>query len=160
MPTWLRGGLSKVVRRQKHLSSSYSCCIIMLKCRKVRPIISMTSDASCDVRYHVPCSWLRQKGNLLVVFEEQGGDPTGVSLLRRTIQRNSWSFGAREKKKRGKRKDHVMEWNFSMAHIFWPQRWAERQTFMNALLKSSNLFWKLMGTLRYLETMALWLFLQ
>ncbi|XP_024017149.1 beta-galactosidase 1 [Morus notabilis] len=38
--------------------------------------------------YHVPRSWLRPKGNLLVVFEEQGGDPTGISLMRRTIQKD------------------------------------------------------------------------
>ncbi|GMN53117.1 hypothetical protein TIFTF001_022274 [Ficus carica] len=36
--------------------------------------------------YHVPRSWLQPKGNLLVVFDEQGGDPTGISLVRRTTQ--------------------------------------------------------------------------
>ncbi|XP_019173472.1 PREDICTED: beta-galactosidase-like [Ipomoea nil] len=34
--------------------------------------------------YHVPRSWLRPTGNLVVVFEEWGGDPTGISLVRRT----------------------------------------------------------------------------
>ncbi|KAA8523243.1 hypothetical protein F0562_009666 [Nyssa sinensis] len=34
--------------------------------------------------YHVPQSWLNPTGNLLVVFEEWGGDPTGISLVRRT----------------------------------------------------------------------------
>ncbi|KAL6974535.1 hypothetical protein U1Q18_028720 [Sarracenia purpurea var. burkii] len=34
--------------------------------------------------YHVPRSWLKPSGNLLVVFEEWGGDPTGISLVRRT----------------------------------------------------------------------------
>uniref|UniRef100_A0A5B7A327 Beta-galactosidase n=2 Tax=Davidia involucrata TaxID=16924 RepID=A0A5B7A327_DAVIN len=34
--------------------------------------------------YHVPRSWLKPTGNLLVVFEEWGGDPTGISLDRRT----------------------------------------------------------------------------
>uniref|UniRef100_A0A803NRU1 beta-galactosidase n=1 Tax=Cannabis sativa TaxID=3483 RepID=A0A803NRU1_CANSA len=38
--------------------------------------------------YHVPRSWLHPKGNLLVVFEEQGGDPSGISLMRRIIQKN------------------------------------------------------------------------
>ncbi|XP_022756439.1 beta-galactosidase-like [Durio zibethinus] len=34
--------------------------------------------------YHVPRSWLYPTGNLLVVFEGWGGDPTGISLVRRT----------------------------------------------------------------------------
>ncbi|KAL6984660.1 hypothetical protein U1Q18_018039 [Sarracenia purpurea var. burkii] len=36
--------------------------------------------------YHVPRSWLKPTGNLLVVFEEQGGDPGGISLAQRTTQ--------------------------------------------------------------------------
>ncbi|XP_020592061.1 beta-galactosidase 2-like isoform X1 [Phalaenopsis equestris] len=35
--------------------------------------------------YHVPRSWLNPTGNLLVVFEEWGGDPTGISLVARTV---------------------------------------------------------------------------
>ncbi|CAL0332422.1 unnamed protein product [Lupinus luteus] len=35
--------------------------------------------------YHVPHSWLMPTGNLLVVFEELGGDPNGVFLVRRDI---------------------------------------------------------------------------
>ncbi|KAJ7955885.1 Beta-galactosidase [Quillaja saponaria] len=34
--------------------------------------------------YHVPRSWLNPSGNLLVVFEEWGGDTTGISLAKRT----------------------------------------------------------------------------
>ncbi|CAH8320509.1 unnamed protein product [Eruca vesicaria subsp. sativa] len=34
--------------------------------------------------YHVPRSWLKPFGNLLVVFEEWGGDPRGISLVKRT----------------------------------------------------------------------------
>ncbi|KAF8652109.1 hypothetical protein HU200_063059 [Digitaria exilis] len=34
--------------------------------------------------YHVPRSWLNPSGNLLVVFEEFGGDLSGVKLLTRT----------------------------------------------------------------------------
>ncbi|TYI59902.1 hypothetical protein E1A91_D10G068300v1 [Gossypium mustelinum] len=33
--------------------------------------------------YHVPRSWLNPTGNLLVVFEEWGGDPNGITLVRR-----------------------------------------------------------------------------
>ncbi|KAK3210505.1 hypothetical protein Dsin_015211 [Dipteronia sinensis] len=34
--------------------------------------------------YHVPRSWLKASENLMVVFEEWGGDPTGISIVRRT----------------------------------------------------------------------------
>lgn len=34
--------------------------------------------------YHVPRSWLNPTGNLLVVLEEWGGDPTGIALVKRT----------------------------------------------------------------------------
>lgn len=34
-------------------------------------------------RYHIPRSWLTPTGNLLVVFEEWGGDPTWMSLVER-----------------------------------------------------------------------------
>ncbi|URE19373.1 beta-galactosidase [Musa troglodytarum] len=33
--------------------------------------------------YHVPRAWLNPTGNLLVVFEEWGGDPTGISMVKR-----------------------------------------------------------------------------
>ncbi|KAK4837343.1 hypothetical protein QYF36_004716 [Acer negundo] len=35
--------------------------------------------------YHVPRSWLNLAGNLLVVFEEWGGDPNGIQLVRREV---------------------------------------------------------------------------
>jgi beta-galactosidase len=35
-------------------------------------------------RYHVPRSWLKPSGNLLVVLEEYGGDLAGVNLATRT----------------------------------------------------------------------------
>ncbi|OAY71852.1 Beta-galactosidase 2 [Ananas comosus] len=35
--------------------------------------------------YHVPRSWLNPTGNLIVVLEEWGGDPTGISMVKRTI---------------------------------------------------------------------------
>lgn len=36
-------------------------------------------------RYHVPRSWLKPTGNLLVLFEELGGDPTRISLTKRSM---------------------------------------------------------------------------
>ncbi|XP_051115873.1 beta-galactosidase-like [Andrographis paniculata] len=35
--------------------------------------------------YHVPRSWLYPTGNLLVVFEEWGGNPAGISLVKREV---------------------------------------------------------------------------
>ncbi|KAL6993496.1 Beta-galactosidase 3, partial [Sarracenia purpurea var. burkii] len=35
--------------------------------------------------YHVPRSWLKPTQNLLVLFEELGGDPTKISLLKRSV---------------------------------------------------------------------------
>ncbi|CAK7346305.1 unnamed protein product [Dovyalis caffra] len=34
--------------------------------------------------YHVPRSWLKPKKNLLVIFEELGGDPSKISLVKRS----------------------------------------------------------------------------
>ncbi|XP_047337584.1 beta-galactosidase-like [Impatiens glandulifera] len=36
--------------------------------------------------YHVPRSWLKPTGNLLVVFEEWGGNPYGISLAKREVE--------------------------------------------------------------------------
>ncbi|KAJ7944216.1 Beta-galactosidase [Quillaja saponaria] len=35
--------------------------------------------------YHVPRSWLKPTENLLVVFEELGGDPSRISLVKRSV---------------------------------------------------------------------------
>ncbi|CAN6922538.1 unnamed protein product [Brassica oleracea] len=37
--------------------------------------------------YHVPRSWLKPSANLIVVLEEWGGDPNGISLVRRTSKK-------------------------------------------------------------------------
>ena len=36
-------------------------------------------------RYHVPRSWFKPSGNVLVIFEEKGGDPTKINFSRRKI---------------------------------------------------------------------------
>ncbi|XP_022754889.1 beta-galactosidase-like [Durio zibethinus] len=36
--------------------------------------------------YHVPRSWLKRSGNLLIVLEEWGGDPSGIALVKRTTE--------------------------------------------------------------------------
>ncbi|KAK6922654.1 D-galactoside/L-rhamnose binding SUEL lectin domain [Dillenia turbinata] len=35
--------------------------------------------------YHVPRSWLQQGQNLLVIFEELGGDPSRISLVKKSV---------------------------------------------------------------------------
>ena len=35
------------------------------------------------LRYHVPRSWFKPAGNVLVLFEEKGGDPTQITFSRR-----------------------------------------------------------------------------
>ncbi|KAL3518368.1 hypothetical protein ACH5RR_020957 [Cinchona calisaya] len=37
--------------------------------------------------YHVPRDWLKPSGNVLVLFEEEGGDPTQISFATRQIDR-------------------------------------------------------------------------
>ncbi|KAK9099282.1 hypothetical protein Syun_026327 [Stephania yunnanensis] len=48
--------------------------------------LNTTRDASDYLWYHVPRSWLKPTGNLMVVFEEVGGNPHGISLVKRTVQ--------------------------------------------------------------------------
>lgn len=36
-------------------------------------------------RYHVPRSWLNPTQNLLVIFEELGGNPSSISLVKRSV---------------------------------------------------------------------------
>ncbi|KAJ8765328.1 hypothetical protein K2173_012025 [Erythroxylum novogranatense] len=35
--------------------------------------------------YHVPRSWFKPSGNILVIFEEKGGDPTRVQFVKRQV---------------------------------------------------------------------------
>ncbi|XP_021716437.1 beta-galactosidase 1-like [Chenopodium quinoa] len=44
--------------------------------------LSYCGDAS-QRWYHVPRSWLKPAGNLMVVFEEMGGDPNWISLMKK-----------------------------------------------------------------------------
>ncbi|CAN4086933.1 unnamed protein product [Withania somnifera] len=51
--------------------------------------INTTRDVSdylwYSTEYHVPRSWLYPTGNLLVLFEETGGEPHGISLVKREV---------------------------------------------------------------------------
>lgn len=39
----------------------------------------------CAFRYHLPRSWLKPTQNLLVLFEELGGDPARITLVKRSV---------------------------------------------------------------------------
>lgn len=58
----------------------------LLACKIIGPSFVHLNiyDKSVIFRYHVPRSWLNPSGNLLVVFDEWGGDATGISLVKRT----------------------------------------------------------------------------
>lgn len=47
-------------------------------------IISLVLMWSWQHRYHIPRAWLQPSGNLLVLFEEIGGDVTTISLVTRS----------------------------------------------------------------------------
>lgn len=40
----------------------------------------------CNIRYHVPRSWLKPSKNLLIIFEEIGGDISKISLVKRSVK--------------------------------------------------------------------------
>lgn len=48
------------------------------------PCISIASHFSA-YRYHIPRSWFKPSGNILVIFEEKGGDPTKIKFATRKI---------------------------------------------------------------------------
>lgn len=62
----------------------YRCNICMFVFRSKYTLIE-PGTLSLPFRYHVPRSWLRPTGNLLVVFEEWGGNPSGITLTKREV---------------------------------------------------------------------------
>lgn len=48
-------------------------------------ILTLTIIITISIRYHVPRSWLQPTKNVLVLLEEVGGDPTGISLRKRQV---------------------------------------------------------------------------
>ncbi|KAL4280485.1 hypothetical protein GQ457_03G001550 [Hibiscus cannabinus] len=68
-------------------------------CLQAPSYINMFLDVSTYVpkcvtvlffRYHVPRSWLKSTRNLLVVFEETGGDASKISVLKRSVTDNKF----------------------------------------------------------------------
>jgi len=60
-------------------------CFLILMHDKCTPKLTLSFKLLVLFRYHVPRSWLKPTGNLLVVFEEWGGDPKWISLVKRTV---------------------------------------------------------------------------
>ena len=77
MPKWLWNADPKMVRLILICFNIIHYCFHILN-------LKMISNEATNSRYHVPRSWLNPSGNLLVVFEEWGGDPRGISLVKRT----------------------------------------------------------------------------
>ena len=63
-----------MVRTKLFFFSSFECCLI------IQILIHRVVVSFC--RYHVPRSWLKPQ-NVIVVFEEWGGDTSGISLVKR-----------------------------------------------------------------------------
>lgn len=53
--------------------------------RSTRVFFSNLVSLMVNLRYHVPRSWLNPTGNLLVVFEEWGGNPANITLVKRRV---------------------------------------------------------------------------
>ncbi|KAM6553882.1 hypothetical protein CsatB_014644 [Cannabis sativa] len=55
----------------------------------VKPSMPAAATSSCGEPtqrwYHVPRSWFKSSGNILVIFDEKGGDPSKITLSRRKV---------------------------------------------------------------------------
>jgi hypothetical protein len=52
---------------------------------KIVLIYDVTKAVIPSFRYHVPRSFLKPSGNILVLFEENGGDPTQISFATKQL---------------------------------------------------------------------------
>lgn len=55
----------------------------MGKTWSLSPFLSWKFYCLYGVRYHVPRSWFKPSGNILVIFEEKGGDPSQIRFSKR-----------------------------------------------------------------------------
>lgn len=76
MSNQMRRALSEMVSKR---SSSFLYFYTLSNTKIIAELMSL-----CIIlRYHVPRGWLNPSGNLLVVFEEWGGEPTKIALVQR-----------------------------------------------------------------------------
>lgn len=82
---WLNG--NEIGRYWPRKASEHETCVEKCDYRgKFMPNKCNTGCGEPTQRwYHVPRSWFRPTGNVLVVFEEKGGDPTQIQLARRKV---------------------------------------------------------------------------
>ncbi|CAL5200286.1 unnamed protein product [Lathyrus oleraceus] len=70
-----------------YVSSNAGCTD---SCNYRGPYTSSKCRTNCgkpsQTLYHVPRSWLKPNGNILVLFEEKGGDPTQISFATKQLQ--------------------------------------------------------------------------
>lgn len=80
---WLNG--EEIGRYWPRKSSKHDECVQQCDYRgKFSPNKCSTGCGEPSQRwYHVPRSWFKPSGNILVVFEEKGGDPTEIRFARR-----------------------------------------------------------------------------
>lgn len=80
---------------------------------KVAHIHECDEDISL-CRYHVPRSWLKPKENLLVLFEEVGGDPSSISVVVRVVDKICGYIA----------EDYpppLSKWSWGLANVSFPQ---------------------------------------
>ncbi|XP_071722520.1 beta-galactosidase 10 [Rutidosis leptorrhynchoides] len=82
---WLNG--EEIGRYWPRKSSKHEKCVVECNYRgKFMPDKCFTGCGEPTQRwYHVPRSWFKPSGNILVIFEEKGGDPSKISFARRTV---------------------------------------------------------------------------
>ncbi|KAJ4715205.1 Beta-galactosidase [Melia azedarach] len=82
---WLNG--EEIGRYWPRKSSVHGKCVQECDYRgKFNPDKCLTGCGEPTQRwYHVPRSWFKPSGNILVIFEEKGGDPTKIRFSRRKV---------------------------------------------------------------------------
>ncbi|XP_051136583.1 beta-galactosidase 10 [Andrographis paniculata] len=82
---WLNG--NEIGRYWPRKASEHEICVEQCDYRgKFMPNKCNTGCGEPTQRwYHVPRSWFKPSNNILVIFEEKGGDPTKIQLARRKV---------------------------------------------------------------------------
>lgn len=82
---WLNG--EEIGRYWPRKSSKHDDCVLHCNYRgKFSPNKCSTGCGEPTQRwYHIPLSWFKPSGNVLVIFEETGGDPTQIRFSQRKI---------------------------------------------------------------------------
>ncbi|KAL3828522.1 hypothetical protein ACJIZ3_017324 [Penstemon smallii] len=78
---WING---QSIGRYWMANANGSCGVCHYASAYQSPTCQIGCDRPTQRWYHVPRSWLHPTQNLIVIFEELGGDPTKISLIKRT----------------------------------------------------------------------------